>query len=62
MSSFNEDLNRYHDKEIAADKRASWIEVDFNEFQKRRFRRGSLKPEFQRAIKKWKYAHDKQAA
>ncbi len=44
------------------DKRASWIEIDFNEFQKRRFRRGKLKPEFQRAIKKWKYAHDKQAA
>jgi hypothetical protein len=44
------------------DKCASWIEIDFNEFQKRRFRRGKLKPEFQRAVAKWKYAHEKQAA
>ena len=26
MSSFNEDLNRYHDKEIVADKRADLVE------------------------------------
>lgn len=43
-------------------KRSSWIEIDFNEFQKRRFRRGKMKPLFQRSVQKWKYAHNKQAA
>jgi hypothetical protein len=42
-------------------KNSSWIEIDFNEFRKRRFRRGKMKPLFQRAVEKWKYEHNKQA-
>src|ERR1035441_1224560 len=42
-------------------KNSSWIEIDFNEFRKREFRRGKMKPLFQRAVQKWKYAHQKQA-
>jgi hypothetical protein len=61
MPSFDHPAKLFH--AIAnGTKRSSWIEVDFNEFQKRRFQRGKMKPEFQRAVQKWKYAHNKQAA
>jgi hypothetical protein len=35
-------------------KRDSWVEIDFNEFHNRRFRRGKIKADFQRVIEKWK--------
>ena len=40
----------------------SWIEIDFNEFRQRRYRRGKMKPLFQRAVEKWKYASAQYAA
>ena len=44
------------------DPKSSWIEIDFNEFKERRFRRGKIAPLFAQCIKTGKERANKKAA
>jgi hypothetical protein len=50
--SFNDPNNLYR-AIINGEKRDSWIEIDFNEFKGRRFRRGRIKREFSAMVAAW---------
>jgi len=61
MPSFQHPAQLFH-AVANGPKKGSWIEIDFNEFKKRKFRRGEMKPLFERAIQKWKEAAHGKAA